>query len=121
MKKFLAVIATWFALVSVWTASTFASFEDLPQEKTTKEVVLEKLDTAVDFVLESFSVPSTHASSGTWVYRMDAWAKTGIGTASKDTADSLVWSIADLLPILVPLLVVGFIIWIIMSVIRRRW
>ena len=60
------------------------------------------------------------SSSFAAVYTMDATTKTSIGWAAKDTADSLVWSIGDLLPILVPVIVVGFIIWVVMSKIWSR-
>ena len=57
---------------------------------------------------------------GLWAtFVLDTADVTAIGSGATDTANSLVWIIGDLLPILRPLLVVGFAISIVMGVFRR--
>jgi len=52
-------------------------------------------------------------------FSLDTTDVTAIGTWATDTANSLVGIIGDLLPVLIPLLVVGFAISIVMGVFRR--
>lgn len=80
---------------------------------------MRKLFFVLSWLLATFiaTINNTFAA----VYTMDPANVTSFGWAAKDVADSLVNTLGQLLPVAVPLLVVGFIIWLILSLIRKRW
>lgn len=53
-------------------------------------------------------------------YTLSGWTVSSFWTAALDIANSLVWVLTQLLPMAIPILVVGFVIWFIMSLIRKK-
>lgn len=68
----------------------------------------------IAFLLASIS--STYAD----LYTVTGATTTALGWASKDIADSLVWTVGSLLPVFIPLIVVWFVIAFIRGFISKR-
>lgn len=60
--------------------------------------------------------PSTFAAT----YELDPLVVTDLGTASTDYSNSIVWIIGDLLPVFIPVIVVGFAVGFIRWMVWKR-
>ncbi len=54
------------------------------------------------------------------MYELGTWSVSSIWDAATNTANSLFWILASLLPVLVPVIVIMFAIGLVVSLIRKR-
>ena len=69
-----------------------------------------------DVILNTFGIAQAHAA----VYVLDSSGTTSLGGAATDVANSLYGTIVSLVPVLIPLIVVGFAIGLLKSFFHKR-